>query len=106
MEAPDNDAFRGLSRLVGTILGLLRRVLAYPVSIATLIEAALWLAVPYLIAGLAWSFFHPDGIERVQTQLEQQFHLPAGSAYEMAAVAEVTVLWPVALLLPSHACAT
>jgi hypothetical protein len=87
------------------MLTLLRRVLSHRVSIAALAEVVLWLAVVYLTIGLVWSFFHVDGVQRIQAQLEQQLHLPPGSSYELAALGEATALWPVALVLPSGACA-
>ncbi|WP_423212754.1 hypothetical protein [Mycobacterium talmoniae] len=93
-----------LGRTASRMLDLLRRVLNYQVSVAALIEVALWLAVPYITAGLVWLFFHPDGVQRIQTQLEQQFHVPAGSDYEVA-LGAATLLWPAVLLLPSDACA-
>ena len=73
------------------------------VSVAALLELALWLAVPYLVLGLAWSFFHPDAVQRVQTQWEQQLHMPAGSDYELA-LGTAILVWPVVLLLPADAC--
>jgi hypothetical protein len=89
---------------VSAVLTVVRRILSYRVSIAALAEVVLWLAVGYLTIGLLWSFFHPDGVQRIQAQLEQQLHLPPGS-YELAALGEATALWPVALMLPSAGCA-
>jgi hypothetical protein len=86
------------------VLTLLRRMLSHRVSIAALAEVVLWLAVGYLAIGLVWSFFHFDGVQRIQAQLEQQLHLPPGS-YELAALGEAAMLWPVVLVLPSGACA-
>jgi hypothetical protein len=86
------------------VLTLLRRVLSYRVTIAVLAEVVLWIAVGYLTIGLVWSFFHFDGVQRIQAQLEQQMHLPPGS-YELAALGVATALWPVVLVLPSDACA-
>jgi hypothetical protein len=85
------------------MLTRLRQALSHRVSIAGLIEVTLWLAVVYLTVGLVWSFFHPDGVQRIQAQLEQQLRLPPGS-YELAALGEATALWPVALVLVSGAC--
>lgn len=45
------------------------------------------------------------GLQRIETQLEQQLHLPAGSNYQLAALAEASVLWPVISVLPSLGCA-
>ncbi|HXO49581.1 MAG TPA: hypothetical protein VN888_00830, partial [Mycobacterium sp.] len=64
-------------------------------SVGGLTEMAVWLAVGYLTIGLVWSFFHPDGVQRIETQLEQQLQLSAGSNYQLAALAEASVLWPV-----------
>jgi hypothetical protein len=90
---------------VSTVLTRLRRMLSHRVSVGGLTEVAVWLAVGYLTIGLVWSFFHPDGVQRIQTQLEQQLHLPAGSNYQLAALGEASVLWPVISVLPSLGCA-
>jgi hypothetical protein len=87
------------------VLTALRRVLSRRVSVAGLTEIALWLGGAYLTIGLVWSFFHPDGVQRIQTQLEQQLHLPAGTNYQLAALGEASVLWPVMTVLPSGGCA-
>lgn len=87
------------------MLTVLRRVLSYQVSVGGLTELAVWLAGIYLTVGLVWSFFHPDGVQRIQTQLEQQLHLPAGTNYQLAALGEASVLWPVMTVLPPHECA-
>jgi hypothetical protein len=87
------------------MLTSLRRVLGHRVSVGGLTEIAVWLAGAYLTIGLAWSFFHPDAVQRIGTQLEQQLHLPAGSNYQLAALGEASVLWPVMSVLPSGGCA-
>jgi hypothetical protein len=87
------------------VLTRLRQVLSHPVSVGGLTEMAVWLAVGYLTIGLVWSFFHPDGVQRIETQLEQQLQLSAGSNYQLAALAEASVLWPVISVLPSLGCA-
>lgn len=87
------------------MLTRLRQVLSHPVSVGGLTEMAVWLAVGYLTIGLVWSFFHPDGVQRIETQLEQQLQLSAGSNYQLAALAEASVLWPVISVLPSLGCA-
>lgn len=86
------------------MLTTLRRVLSHRVSVAGLTEIALWLGGAYLTIGLVWSFFHPDGVQRIETQLEQQLHLPAGTNYQLAALAEASVLWPVMTVLPAGGC--
>jgi hypothetical protein len=83
----------------------LRRLLDRRVSVGGLTEVAVWLAAGYLAIGLTWSLFHPDGVQRIQEQLEQQLQLPAGTNYELAALGEASVLWPVAAVLPSLGCA-
>jgi len=87
------------------MLTALRRVLSHRVSVGGLTEIALWLGGAYLTVGLVWSFFHPDGVQRIETQLEQQLHLPAGTNYQLAALGEASVLWPVMSMLPSGGCA-
>ena len=86
------------------MLTTLRRVLSHRVSVAGLTEIALWLGGAYLTIGLVWSFFHPDGVQRIETQLEQQLHLPAGTDYQLAALGEASVLWPVMTVLPAGGC--
>jgi hypothetical protein len=86
-------------------LSLLRRALSRRVSIGGLTEVAVWFAGAYLTIGLVWSFFHPDGVQRMETQLEQQLQLPAGSNYQLAALGEASVLWPVMAVVPVAGCA-
>ena len=86
------------------MLTTLRRVLSHRVSVAGLTEIALWLGGAYLTIGLVWSFFHPDGVQRIETQLEQQLHLPAGTNYQLAALGEASVLWPVLTVLRAGGC--
>ncbi len=74
----------------------LRRILSYEVSIATLLELAMWLAVPHLLIGFVWAFFHVEQVEQLHVQLQKL--LPAGA--EVAAYVEAAALWPVLLLLP------
>ena len=74
----------------------LRRILSYQVSIGTLLEVALRLAVPYLLIGFVWAFFHVEHVEQLRVGLEKL--LPAGA--EVAAFVEAAALWPVLLLLP------
>jgi hypothetical protein len=89
---------------VPAVLTLVRRVLSHRVSIGGLTEVVMWLAAGYLAIGLAWSFFHPEGVQRIQAQLEQQLHLPAGTNYQLVALGEASVLWPVLLALPAGVC--
>jgi hypothetical protein len=96
-QCPDADG--------GIMLAQLRRLLDFQLSIAELIGIGLVVGTPYLIAGVVWSFFHPDGVQRIQTQLEQQLQLPPGTGYELAGLGAAAALWPVVLVLPSGACA-
>ena len=70
------------------MLTLLRRALSYRVSVADLTEVAVWLAAGYLVIGLAWSLFHPDGVQHIQARLEEQLHLPAGTNFQLLALGE------------------
>ena len=54
-----------------TLLTKLRQVLKYEVSIETLIEVALWLAIPYLLIGLTWAFFHVELVQQLQDHQHQ-----------------------------------
>ena len=74
----------------------LRRVLSCEVSIETLIEVAMWLAIPYLLIGLTWAFFHVEAVEQLHDQLNKI--LPAGA--EVASYVAAALLWPALLLLP------
>jgi hypothetical protein len=87
------------------VLTLIRRALSHRVSVGGLTEIALWLGGAYRTIGLVWSSFHPDGVQHIQAQLEQQLHLPAGTNYQLAALGEASVLWPVMTVLPSGGCA-
>jgi len=94
-KANGSDADGGFARLEAA-MALLGRVLNHQVNIATLIEAALWLAVPYVTVGLMWATIHPQPVQQIQSQLEKG--LPAGA--DVAAFGEAAVLWPALLLLP------
>jgi len=83
----------------------LNRVLDRRVSVGALIEVAVWLAAGYLAVGLTWSLFHPEGVQRLEEQLEQRLQLPAGTNYQLAALGEASMLWPVASVLPALNCA-
>lgn len=56
-----------------------------------MIELALWLAIPYLLGGVGWSFFHPELQQRIESDWETR--LPAGS--EVFAFGATTAFWPV-----------
>lgn len=70
-----------------------RRVLSHQVSVAALIEAALWLALPYLSIGLVWAFLHAGQVSQIEGRLAQV--LPAGA--DVAAYGVTVVLWPASL---------
>ncbi len=80
-------------------MGLLRRILQYQVSIAALIEVALWLAIPYLSIGFVWTLLHTEQTQRIQTRLERV--LPAGA--DVAAFGLTTALWPASIQI-AEAC--
>lgn len=81
---------------LATAMARLRQVLNHRVSIAALIEVALWLALPYIVVGLVWAIAHPDPVRQIQTQLEKV--LPAGA--DVAAFGEAAAFWPALLVLP------
>lgn len=75
---------------------LLRRVLDHRISVGALLEAALWLAIPYITVGLLWAVVHPEPVRQLQSELDRV--LPAGA--EMGGFAEAAAFWPALLLLP------
>lgn len=74
-------------------MNLLRRALRYQVSIGALIEAALWLAIPYLSIGFVWAIVHAEQTQRVQARLENV--LPAGA--DVVAFGLTAALWPASI---------
>ncbi|MEB4210040.1 hypothetical protein [Mycobacterium sp. 94-17] len=70
-----------------------RRILERKFSIGALIEFAVWLAIPYLCIGFAWTVFHPDQTQRIQARIEAVS--PVGA--DVAAFGLATALWPAAL---------
>jgi len=77
----------------------LRRVLSYQVSIAALIEVALWLAIPYLLIGFVWAFLHPGQVEQIETRLSKV--MPASA--DVAAFGVTAALWPASIQI-ANAC--
>lgn len=77
-----------------------RRVLGHKVSIGGLIELVLWLLIPYLCIGFAWTVFHPDQTQRIQARIEAV--APTGA--DATAFGVATVLWPASLQI-SDSCA-
>jgi len=74
-----------------------RRALSHRVSVEAMLEIVMWLAIPYVVIGLVWAFFHAEQVHQIETLL--QTRLPAGS--EIAAFGQVSSMWPVLLLAPS-----
>ncbi|BCO53450.1 hypothetical protein MINTM003_38910 [Mycobacterium paraintracellulare] len=70
-----------------------RRVLGRKVTIGGLIELAVWLAIPYLCIGFAWTVFHPEQTQRIQARIE----VVSPAAADAFAFGVATVLWPAAL---------
>lgn len=87
------DGMRGSADAMGRV----RRALNRPVTVQALIEFAIWLALPYLVAGIAWAVIHPDKVDGLKAQWEAA--LPAGA--DIAAFGEAAALWPALLLLPA-----
>jgi hypothetical protein len=75
-------------------------MLSRTVSVEAIIEIAMWLAIPYLLIGIVWTFFNADDVARIETQLETR--MPAGS--DLAAFGTTTALWPL-LLVGEEVCA-
>ena len=77
------------------VLAPLRRVLDVEVTIAGLLEFAMWLAVPHILIGVVFTFLQPDYVIQFEKQL---VHLPAGA--HLVAFGESVLLWPVLLIAP------
>ena len=56
-----------------------------------MIEFALWMAIPYLVIGMAWTFFNIEQVKRFETHWDKL--IPAGS--EAVALVEGALFWPV-----------
>lgn len=78
----------------------LRRLLSRKVSVEAMLELAMWLAIPYLVVGIVWTFVNADDVARVESGLETR--MPAGS--DLAAFGATTALWPF-LLFGHEICA-
>jgi hypothetical protein len=78
------------------VLTRLRRLLSRKASVAAMIEAAMWLAIPYLLVGIVWTFVNADDVGRIESRLETR--LPAGS--DLVAFGTTTALWPFLLFGP------
>jgi len=71
----------------------LRRVLRHQVSVGTLIELGLWLAIPYLAIGFVWAPFHADQTQRIQARLEKVLPVDA----DTVAFGLTMALWPASI---------
>jgi hypothetical protein len=78
----------------------LRRLLSRKVSIEAMLEFAMWIAIPYLIVGIVWTFLNADDVARIEDRLHTR--VPAGA--ELAAFGATTALWPF-LLFGHEVCA-
>ncbi len=75
-------------------------MLSRKVSVEAMIEAAMWIAIPYLLVGIVWTFLNADDVARIESQLETR--IPAGS--DLVAFGTTTALWPF-LLFGDEICA-
>ena len=71
-------------------------MLSRKVSVEAMIEFAMWIAIPYLLIGIVWTFFNADDVTRIETQLATR--MPAGS--DLVAFGVTTALWPFLLVVP------
>jgi len=72
---------------------MLRRLLTRRVSVEAMIEFALWMAIPYVVIGLAFAFFRAEQVALIESQL--QTRLPAGA--DVAAYGLTALFWPAEL---------
>ena len=84
------------------MLAMARRTLTHKVSVVTMIEIALWLAIPHAIIGIGWGLFHPDHLVQRAKQLSTV--LPGGVDAKLVAFGETSLWWPVLMLLPPDLC--
>ena len=77
----------------------LRRVLSHQISIAALLEIALWLAIPYLSIGFVWAFLHAGQVGQIEARLSKV--MPAGA--DVAAFGVTAALWPASIQI-ANAC--
>ena len=76
----------------------LRQVLNRPVRVDQLIEAAVWLALPYLLVGLVLVFARPATLVQVRSQM--QLRAPQSTEFDLVAFGLATALWPALLVTP------
>jgi hypothetical protein len=82
------------------VLTRFRWLLSRKVSIAAMIEAAMWIAIPYLVIGIVFTFLHADDVARIET--EMQTRIPAGA--ELVGFGATAAAWPF-LLFGHEICA-
>ncbi|MEO3756711.1 hypothetical protein ABGB19_00240 [Mycobacterium sp. B14F4] len=58
-----------------------------------MLEILMWLAIPYLVIGLAWAFFDAEQVQVIDTALRTR--LPAGS--DIGAFVATALNWPARL---------
>jgi len=78
---------------------MLRRVLSHQVSVAAMIELAMWLAIPYLLIGFGWAFFDAEQVQLFETAFHRR--LPAGA--DVLAYVQTAAMWP-QLMLGADVC--
>lgn len=71
-----------------------QRILGHKLSVEQVLEILMWLALPYLVIGLVWTFLHPEQVQVIEASLLTKF--PAGA--DLLAFGQVTLVWPVLLL--------
>jgi hypothetical protein len=82
------------------VLNQVRRLLSRKVSIEAMVEVAMWIAIPYLLIGIVFTFLHADDVDRIETQW--QTRIPAGA--ELVGFGATTAAWPF-LLFGHEICA-
>lgn len=87
------NAADGSPGRVERALTALSRALRYQVSIGALIEAAVWLAIPYLAVGFLWATAHDEVTQRIRARLENVF--PVGA--DVTAFGLTAALWPASI---------
>ncbi|MFG1930591.1 hypothetical protein ACGFK1_08015 [Mycobacterium sp. NPDC048908] len=72
---------------------MLRRVLSRRASVEAMIEFAMWMAIPYVVIGLTFAFFHAEQVALIETHL--QTRIPAGA--DIGAYGLTALFWPAGL---------
>lgn len=75
----------------------LRRLLSRKVTVEAMLEFWMWLAIPYIVAGIVYSFVNADAVGQLETRLQASF--PAGA--DLIAFGTTTALWPILLVAPT-----